>query len=119
MTRLTRTLQAFLLVLLFGVQSLSAIGGSLSADDATWKHWQFHTEHGAHFHAPSDAIDQADDHKRFENDLHADISHTGTSGLVFTLPLTDSVKPPSRQPFHIPQSHDAPHLGLDTPPPIV
>ncbi|MBV1788065.1 hypothetical protein KQ940_08355 [Marinobacterium sp. D7] len=118
MTRLTRTLQAFFLVLLFSVQSLSTMGGALSADDATWKHWQFHAEHGTHAHDPSVTGAQLDDHKGFENHLHADISHAGISGLVFALPLTDSGKIPSVPLFHTPPNHDAPHLAIDTPPPI-
>jgi len=122
MTRLTRTSPAFLLILIFGMQSLSAFDGSIPASQAAWQHWQFHSEHGGslhddHVHDTTLAGDKAD-HERFENLLHVDMTHAGIIGLVFASPVTDGVKVPSRPILQIPPSHSAPHLGVDTPPPI-
>lgn len=117
MTRSIRTSLALLFLLLFNLQTLSAVGSSVSVDKAVWQHWQFHKEHSEHVHPGTLAGDQADDEK-FENLLHVDLSQAGITELVVALPITDSIKVPSRPIFLIPLSHNAPHLGIEIPPPI-
>ncbi len=113
MTPRIRTSLALLIVLLFNLQSLTVAGSSVSADQAAWQHWQFHQEHGEHSHESNET-----GHAAFENQLHLDLSHGGLVGLVVLQPHTDSSKVPSRPLVPVPASHTAPHLGLDTPPPI-
>lgn len=117
MTRLIRTSLTLVFLLLFNLQSLYTIGSSVSADQAVWQHWQFHKEHSQHSHPDALVGDQADDDK-FENLLHIDLSQAGITEVVVAVPITDRIKVPSRPIAPIPLVHNAPHLGIETPPPI-
>ncbi|TCK02354.1 hypothetical protein [Marinobacterium mangrovicola] len=117
MTRLTRTSLALLFVLLFNLQSLSALASSVSGDQAVWQHWQFHKVHGGHSHSEELMGDQAEDDSS-ENLLHIELSQASITELVIAVPLTDSIKVPSRPMVLARPSHNAPHLGIEIPPPI-
>ncbi|KEA62275.1 hypothetical protein ADIMK_3565 [Marinobacterium lacunae] len=118
MTQTIRTTLALMLVLLFNLQALSAAHSAVSSSEAVWQHWQYHNAHDHHVH-PDDASSAQLEHDNLESMLHADLSHAGIAGLVLALPISDSAKIPSIPIIQIPHRHDAPHLGVDTPPPIV